>query len=186
MVVYDACGGLEVACATDSSEIVAVTAAMTAGTAYKILFHTDDDIYTMVDPTISVSPVVGDTCATAVDLTGQAFPYQLLGTFDDDSGPGGSCDTMPTNIVWYRFTPATTQTYTITANNPGGFLPYSRLVVREGASCAVFGTEVHCSENMDSTITANVALTGGTEYLIYFFTDGDSYTMVDPEITIAP
>ena len=40
--------------------------------------------------------------------------------------------------------------------------------------------------NSGKTATLTLTLQAGRSYLIVFYTDGDAYTMVDPEITITP
>ncbi|MBW2457663.1 MAG: hypothetical protein JRI68_24375, partial [Deltaproteobacteria bacterium] len=52
-------------------------------------------------------------------------------------------------------------------------------------SCAPFGAEVGCTTYSGKSITlSNLSLTGGQPYLIMFYTDGESYTMINPQITI--
>jgi hypothetical protein len=180
--------GTEVQCKTASGKTLATSVVLTQGTDYLLAFHTDGDSYTMVDPTISIAqappPAPGEQCFNPVDLTAQAFPVVLTGTFTDDSGGGGTCDTTPNNIVWYAFTPSTTGSYTIAANNATSTEAYSRLAVFEGLSCSPKGAQVACQTANDTYVTATVDLTAGTSYLITFFTDGDTYTMVNPSITI--
>jgi hypothetical protein len=180
--------GAEVQCKTASSKTLATSVVLTQGTDYLLAFYTDGDSYTMVDPTISIAlappPDPGEQCIDPVDLTGATFPVTLTGDFTDDSGTGGSCDSTPTNIVWYAFTPPTTGSYTIAGNNATTDEAYSRLAVFEGLGCAPQGTQVAC-ETADLTyVSTTVDLTAGSPYLITFFTDGDPYGMENPSITI--
>jgi hypothetical protein len=142
----------------------------------------------MVNPTISIvagpPPQPGEQCFDPVDLTGQTFPVALTGTFPGDSGGGPSCDTTPNNIVWYAFTPSTSGSFTIAANNATSTYAYSRLAVFQGLSCSPKGAEVACQTASSTSISATVNLTAGAPYLIMFFTDGDSFSMVNPSISI--
>ncbi|HVY47391.1 MAG TPA: hypothetical protein VHB21_15995, partial [Minicystis sp.] len=177
--------GAEVSCTTNSATDVSTTDTLEQGKTYLILFHTDGDTYTMVDPEISIGPPpAGSVCDNAVDVTGASFPVQLTGEFDDDPAVGGSCDTTPNNAVWFSFIPATTASYTISVANATTTFAYSRLAVFDGAGCSPLGTEVTCVTNSAKTASAQVSLTAGHPYRILFHTDGDSYTMVDPQITI--
>jgi hypothetical protein len=45
---------------------------------------------------------------------------------------------------------------------------------------------VACATSSNKTPSTTVTLTQGVTYLILFYTDGDSYTMIDPSITITP
>jgi hypothetical protein len=55
----------------------------------------------------------------------------------------------------------------------------------EGTSCIPYSTQVDCHSDTSTSITSTVAHNAGTPYLLMFFTDGESYTMVNPEITIS-
>jgi hypothetical protein len=180
--------GTEVACGTDSSTSVSTTVSLTQGTTYLIMFFTDGDTYTMVDPSIDIAPTspppAGGVCTNPLDVTGASFPVQSTGTFDIDPAAGPSCDTTPTNVVWYTFTPPSTGQYLIQASNQTTTIAFSRLAVFEGTTCAPLGIELDCVTETSTDIFTSVSLTQGTTYLIMFFTDGDSYTMVDPELVI--
>jgi hypothetical protein len=180
--------GAEIQCKTASAKTVSTSLVMTQGTDYLMTFYTDGDSYTMVNPTISIvagpPPQPGEQCFDPVDLTGQTFPVALTGTFPGDSGGGPSCDTTPNNIVWYAFTPSTSGSFTIAANNATSTYAYSRLAVFQGLSCSPKGAEVACQTASSTSISATVNLTAGAPYLIMFFTDGDSFSMVNPSISI--
>ena len=181
--------GTQLACVTASSLTATASVALTQGTPYLILFHTDGDAYTMVNPSISITRATtggGEFCATAADVTSATFPYQLTGTFNDDPAAGGSCDTTPTNAVWFSYTPATTGYYTISTTNHTSTGAYSVLAVFQGTSCSPLGTQQACVTASSTTAAAAVLLQGGTPYLILFHTDGASYTMVNPSITVTP
>lgn len=185
--------GPQLYCGTSSSKTHTTNNAilMDAATTYTIVFYTDGDSYAMEDPQLTVTagaaPPPGGVCELADDVTGASFPYTLTGTFDNDAYLGSSCDATPTNAVWYTFTPTTTQAYTISAVNHTTTAAYSELAVFESNACNPYGTEVTCGDNSDKTISlSGVMLTANVEYLIVFHTDGNTWTMVDPEITITP
>jgi hypothetical protein len=126
----------------------------------------------------------GTTCTDAVDLTGASFPFNLTGTFEGDPATGGSCAT-PTNAVWYTYTPSVSGVHGLYAENTDT-TAWSRLAIFETAACNPYGTEVLCDTQGDEFITTGAYLDAGTTYLILFHTDGDSYPMTDPSITITP
>ncbi len=126
----------------------------------------------------------GITCAAATDISSATFPFTLTGTFDDDPTVGFSCDASATNVVWYEYTPTTTGNYSIDATNNTTDWAYSRLVVLDGTGCAPYDTELLCLEVEDYVANGSISLTGGNTYLIAFFTDGDDYSMTNPEIHI--
>ncbi len=182
--------GAELDCVTDSSKSVTSSPVyLTVGVPYTIVFFTDGDSYTMVNPQITVTtlpqPPPGAICNTAANLTGQSFPYLLTGTFEDDPAAGGSCDSTPHNTVWYEYTPSSSGTYSISGTNGTTTNAYSRLAVFTGLMCAPLGGEVGCNTSSSKLVTlSNLSLVGGQAYLIMFYTDGDTYTMVNPQITI--
>jgi cysteine-rich repeat protein len=181
--------GPELTCETSTDTSASTRAYLTAGQDYLILFHTGASYDPMEDPRIDISPYtpgVGETCATAADVTGVAFPYTLTGTFDADVEAGGSCDTSPNNMVFFTYTPPSTGWYQLDLENQSSTLAYSRLAVFEGAACAPYGPELTCVTESSKTPAANLQLTGGQAYLIVFYTDGESYTMVDPILNIGP
>jgi hypothetical protein len=157
-----------------------------ADTTYLILFYTDGNPYTMVDPEIDIRPLGdGELCETAVDISTGPFPYQLLGTFGHDPPVSPTCDDSPTNAVWYVFTPPISAWYDISCVNNTTTDAWSRLAVFFGEGCGPFGPELLCQMNAATTITAPLFMVEGNPYLMVFFTDGDAWTMVDPEITVS-
>ena len=194
LVVWEGGGcaplGPEVSCVAVSGKTATASPLyLTQGQTYLIGFYTSGETYTMVDPQITITttapPLPGEMCISAVDLSAETFPYSLTGTFTND-GPGGSCDATATNIVWYTYTPTVTQDYTISGVNYTGTLAYSRLAIFETASCNPYGAQVACVTSSNKTPSTTVTLTQGVTYLIAFYTDGESYTMIDPDITITP
>ncbi len=179
--------GAELDCVIASSKTADTTVPLSAGTSYLIMFYTDGSGYSMINPEISVSLITydpGEVCTESVDVSSVTFPYQLTGTFDEDPSTGGSCDSSPNNAVWFQYTPAVTASYQIDVQNHTSSGAYSRLAVFEGSSCAPLGTELDCSISYSKTVSMNLTMTAGTPYQILFYTDGETYTMVDPEITI--
>ncbi len=181
--------GTELMCEAPTTLNVSGSAFLTAGTTYLIAFSTDGDSYTMVDPELDVTYTPqppGNHCTIPIDISSATFPHQEAGTFSDDPVVGFSCDSIPTNTIWYQFTAPSTGTFDIAATNATTTPAYSRLVVLETSGCDPYGSEVTCVDANDTSITASVSLTAGTTYLIAFFTDGEAYTMVDPSITLSP
>jgi hypothetical protein len=179
--------GTELGCLTQSGTSLVAEASLAAGTTYLILFHTDGDGFTMVNPSLTITKQTtgaGEFCSTAADVSGVTFPYQLAGTFSQDPASGGSCDSSPTNAVWFSYTPAATGYYTVAATNHTGTTAYAVLAVFAGAACSPLGTQLACVTASGKTASTTVALTAGTTYLVLFHTDGNSYTMVDPSISI--
>jgi hypothetical protein len=179
--------GTELTCVTATSKSISAEVTLTADATYLIPFYTDGEVYTMVDPLLeieAIGPDPGTACTNPYDVTGATFPVQLTGTFDDDPAVGGSCDATPTNVVWFSYTPDATDIYRIDLVNNSDTNAYSRVAVFESTSCSPYGTELTCVTATSKSISAEVTLTAGTSYLIPFFTDGDVYTMIDPEITI--
>lgn len=128
----------------------------------------------------------GAICSSPADVTSETFPFHLYGVFDDDPSAGGSCDPSPNNAVWFTFTPPPTTSYTIQLQNHTTTFAYSRVAVFQTIACGPYGAEIACEANSSRSISTTVNLTQGITYLILFYTDGESYTMVNPEITITP
>jgi len=148
------------------------------------VYHTDADTEPTEAPEISIAPSEGDICANPADLSSVTFPHQIVGEFEDDPATGPSCDTTPTNTVWYSFTPATSDWYEIQLENFTTTSASSRLAVFETLACGTYGTPIACEDPTGKLATALVNLTAGQPYLIMFFTSGTTYTMVDPQIDI--
>jgi hypothetical protein len=179
--------GTEISCTTAAGTSIAAQLSLTGGVSYLILFHTDGDSSTMLNPAITIAEVgPGDACQTAYDVSAESFPFVLSGQFDADPAVAGSCDTTPTNIVWFRYTPSVTDDYTITLVNASTTTPSSRLALFDGTSCSPLGSELSCTTTGTASAGTSVALTAGQPYLIAFYTDGNASTMVDPQITIIP
>jgi hypothetical protein len=179
--------GTELECSTSSSKSVSTLARFTQGKDYLVMFYTDGASYTMVDPTIDIAreaPGGGETCAAPVDISSATFPYQLTGTYHEDPATGGSCETSATNAVFYLYTAPATATVTISAQNATTTNAWSRLAVFETASCSPYGTEAACDTANGKSISVTLNAVQSTTYLIVFYTDGDQYTMVNPQITI--
>jgi len=135
----------------------------------------------------TVPPYVppGETCDSAANVSAEAFPFQLFGTFGDDPATGGSCDTNANNTVWFSYTPAVTGDFLISLTNNTTTDAYSRLAVFSTTECSPYGTELTCATAVGKTVSDTVALTAGTPHLIMFYTDDESYTMIDPVIDLS-
>lgn len=179
--------GPEVACGRWSARTGSAVVDLDATQTYLIQVYTDEDIFTMVDPEITVSPFPGpgESCSTAVDISSVSFPYQLAGVFDWQ-GEGGSCDQTASNAVFYVYTPPTSGSYEIHAQNTTSDFAFSRLAIFEGSSCSPYGQEVLCELSMARDVSTTVSLVGGANYLIQFYTDGQNFPMVGPVISITP
>jgi hypothetical protein len=138
------------------------------------------------DATTVTCAQAGGLCSTAVDLTNATFPVQVTGTFADDPSAGGTCDTTPTNVAWFTYTAPETNTFVISGVNASTTSAWSRIAVFESDACSPYGAQVSCTTATSKSITATAAMVMGQTYLIMFYTDGDTYTMVDPTITIEP
>lgn len=179
--------GTEVSCLYVDDVTVNTVVELTGSQPYLILFYTDYDYDTMEDPSITVAPFAFDpaeACSTAVDVTSATFPYTQSGTFDYESAPGGSCDDEWSNMVWWTYTAPSTGSYTISATNATTTNAYSRIAVFETAACSPHGTQVACTTANAKNVSTTASLSSGTTYLITFYTDANSYTMVDPTLTI--
>jgi len=137
------------------------------------------------DTTACIAIPPGTTCASATDLSGATFPVQLTGTFDDDPATGFSCESLPTNTVWFEFTPSTSGVYTVDATNNTTTDAWATLVILDGTACGPYDAELYCDTSMAKNASGSAVMYAGSTYLIAFLTDGDTYTMVDPEIDIS-
>ena len=183
--------GTEVACDTATSTSIQTDVDLTAGQTYVVAFHTDGDTYSMVNPVMDIGikppPPPGGDCDSAVDATGQTFPFQAPGDFEDDPSIAPTCDSTVTNASWFTFTPGTTDWYDLQLINNTTTNAFSRVAVFEGGSCGAPGPQVHCGTSTGTTYDTpnSIQMTGGVTYTILFWTDGDTYSMIDPEITVA-
>lgn len=135
---------------------------------------------------LNPAATAGMTCADALDITGASGTISLTGDFTDDPATGGTCDTTPTNGVWYKYTAAVTGVHSITAENATTTAAYSRIAIFETDACTPYGTELSCQLASSKVAAVGASLTAGTTYLILFHTDGGTYTMIDPKITVTP
>lgn len=181
--------GTEVHCSTDSSRVVETPVTLLAGTRYVIAFYTDGQSYTMVDPTLSVTLLVmdpGETCATAVDVTNETFPFQVTGDYTTDPTQSSRCDPTPTNAVWFRYTPTVSGEFQIITRNYFATNASSRLAVFQASSCAAIQDDLDCMTTTGKIALLETYLTQGVDYYILFHTDSNASGLVDPEITINP
>jgi hypothetical protein len=177
--------GAEVGCVTMQALTAWQQLELAAGSSYLILFHTDAESFTMIDPQIDIRPLgIGELCIEAADATDAEFPVQLLGTFKHDPAVAPSCDPTPTNAAWFSFAPEMSGVHQITVTNHTTTDAWSRLAVFQGDACEPTGAEIACVQAAALSATATVTMAVGTTYTILFYTDGDQYTMVDPELSI--
>ncbi len=182
--------GAQVVCETSSSNTIdVIDLYLDAGTTYTIMFHTDGSSYDMVDPTINVQtqapPPAGSMCPLAIDLDGVSLPYQAMGTFDYTGQPGGTCDTIADNVVWFTYTVTASNWYRIDGTNYGASTG-NRIAVFEGTDCTPMGADVACGTSPAAAFTLDhIWLESGTTYLISLYTSSSSNTMVNPEIDIS-
>jgi len=181
--------GAQLACDLSTTASAENLVQMTAGQTYLIAFYTGAETTTMVNPQVDIipySPAPGEVCTDAIDVSGVAFPHLVVGDFSVDPTAGGSCDTTPNNAVFFSYTPTATGWYQIDLDNATTTIAYSRLAIFQTTACSPYGAEEACLTSTTTTIGANVELFAGQSYLILFYTDGESYTMIDPTITIGP
>jgi hypothetical protein len=179
--------GNELACAAMMSKGIGFEADLTAGETYLILFHTDGEPYTMVEPTLYIAPAgPGETCELAVDLTGASFPVTTSGTFYGDPNVVDSCTGTPTNTFWFSYTAPSDDPVSVVAQNLSTMTASSRLAIFEGTSCDPIGSEVSCTTASSKTISTGLVPTSGSTYLFAFYTNGPTWTMVDPTVSIIP
>ena len=96
-----------------------------------------------------------------------------------------TCASAWANAVWFHFTPSESAVHELYANNTTTTQAYSRLVVLNGTGCDPYGGQVDCGTTSAKSITRRVSLDKGVHYLIGFFTDGATYSMVDPSLSIS-
>lgn len=129
----------------------------------------------------------GTYCDWPIDVTSVSFPHGVTGVFDDDPAVTTSCtDNTPTNAVWHSYRASTTAQHTILVENATTTNAWMRLAVFNGTGCSPLGSEIDCVQNSSKTVTITVSMTSGQWYRIFTYTDGLTYTMVDPQITITP
>jgi hypothetical protein len=181
----------EVFCATMQDPHFVGTTTLTGGTEYLIMFFTDGGAYPMESPIVDIQPSPGGlSCPDPAVITPGAFPVTLplVGTYGDDPALAPTCDTTVTNASWWQFTPTTTDYYSFHFTNATGTNAYSRAVIYQSAACLPTG-ELACTTNAAKDVTTSgVQLTAGTTYTLLFYTDGETYTMIDPsvEVSIVP
>jgi len=130
------------------------------------------------------SPMAGAFCDVPVDLNAATFPLSISGDYMDDPAVGGSCAMIPYNAIWFAYIAPSSGSYTFDLTNNTTTLAYSRFAAFETNSCSPLGTEVSCETATSASISSTIDLTAGTSYTFVFYTDGDVYTMINPEISI--
>jgi hypothetical protein len=195
IVIYEgtSCGtmGTEINCTTSTNKKPAATAELEAGKTYLVLYYTDDfgsDSYTTVDPQIKVEPFeysMGASCDTIMEIPIAGETFTSEGNFTGAPAFTTTCsDNDPVNSFWFGFFPVESGTYSVVAVNQTTTFAYSRMSVYEGFSCDPLPTELSCDQAAGKTLTKSMDMVAGTPYMFLFYTDGSSWTMVDPTITI--
>ena len=129
-------------------------------------------------------PPYGTFCQWPIDVSSVTFPHVVTASFEDDPAVGSSCDDTPTEAVWYSYQASATADHLIHLDNQTTDYAFSRVGVFDGTGCSPLGTEVDCASSSSTTIDITVSMTSGQWYLILFHTDGNSWGMDDPSITI--
>ncbi len=181
-------GSMGTITAVDGSEYAIAFSGVSGGDEYTLTVGTGiedtcgNSLASAVEITIQITATPGANCDSAIDLSSELFPYDLTGYFETDD-TGGSCDPAATNMVFYSYTPTSTGTYTVQFENNTATAAYTRIWISEG-DCTFPGTEIDCDETLGTLGSTQVSLTSGQEYSIVAYTNGESYTMIDPSISI--
>jgi hypothetical protein len=207
MAVYTSAGGcsgpfMEVACSDDECGIrAALSVALTAGTTYYIVVWKFGTLTpaagaTAIQLRVSV-PVVppNDVCSGAeVIPSGGPFPCftsvadtTLAGTSGDP--PRASCQSQISRSVWYRFTPAHSAAYVISACHPETATTIYDTVMAVYAApggCGGALTEVACNDNactFRSAITNRLSQ-GMTYYLVVWEAGNQTCTLGETSVQL--
>ena len=193
LVLYEGAGcgasSVEQQCTTAPGKEVSMIAELEAGTVYLVHVYSDGPTFTLVNPTVSIQPyeesTTGFSCENSEDVSASDFPAGLTGQFTVD-GAGGSCSPVATNQVWFSYTPESTDNFKITVSNEDSSA-WGRVVVYKSSGCESLLTfEVECVEFTASGGEVVAAMQEGETYKIQYYTDGESYPMTNPGITIEP
>jgi hypothetical protein len=179
----------EVECSIAPDKEVSTVVDLEANTVYMVHFYSDGPTFTMVNPTVSIQPyeasTTGQNCANAEDISDATFPLQLNGSFTLD-GVGGTCDPTATNGVWFTYTASATDNYKLSVNNQDSSA-WGRVAVYQSEGCeSLASTEMQCTEFTAAGGEIPLSLEAGQTYKIHFYTDGESYAMTNPSISIEP
>ncbi len=207
MAIYVSAGGCsgpftQVACSDDECGIrAAMSVSLAAGITYYIVVWKYGTLApaagaTAIQLRVSVpAPPPNDTCSGAevIPATG-AFPYltsvadTTLATTSGDP-PRPSCPSQFARSVWYRFTPANTEAYAISACNPDTATTIYDTVMAIYAAPAGCGgplSEVVCDDDactFRSAITA--VLRAGTNYYVVVWEAGNrAYTAGETSVQL--
>ncbi len=141
---------------------------------------------------IPFPPPVNDTICSAIGIS-LATLYAGNTTYANAADPldanviaaGYACST-PNNTLWYSYTAATTDNYSITTNSPAsGGMDVWVGVFSGGATCNDPLTYIDCQQGaaVGGTATTVAALTAGTTY--YFMVDGVNGSVGAFDLTLA-
>lgn len=172
--------GPEILCQSESSRNDVVVD-LVAGQEYLILFHKNSNSYPIGNPEITLHPTVygpGERCSEAVDISAEAMPYQLLGSFWHNPDPPPSCNPLAYDQVWFTYTPTTTGWHEIGGSG-------SELAVFEGGDCASYGLELTCRWSSLGAPTIQY-LTSGVTYYLMTSSTSLNWPIEDPMISVVP
>jgi hypothetical protein len=136
---------------------------------------------------------VGENCSAAAGLDENGHA-SLTGDFAVDVGYSGSCVSAPwsgpegPNSVWFSFDATASGQHVASAVMLGATGtwsdPWNRLVIYDG--CGPEAAEVACGTATGPDVDLTFDAEAGKTYKVLYHTDGDSYAMVDPSITVGP
>jgi hypothetical protein len=161
---------------------------LTAGQSYLVLFHTDSEVFPMVDPSIFLRDMMeepGQFCGTALDVSAAAMPVVLDGTFELDPAAASSCDTTPANAVWYEYTPSSTAAHDFFVWDQTAAYAWLTVALFDGSSCSPLGTELACYGDEMGSVSTIATVTQGQPYRVLFHTDEEAEPMADPYLWIS-
>jgi hypothetical protein len=179
--------GGEQICRTSLGRSATTTLVLQGGTPYLVAFFTGYD--DMLDPELGVEAVTlppGSLCESAVDVSGATFPVSLPGDFTVEPSAGSTCDPMPHNAAWARYTAPVSDWYRFTAANPSPATSRLRLAVFAPSACELLAPQLDCAVSDTSSASAVAHVTAGQEVLLLASTQSDGITMVDPTFDVAP
>jgi hypothetical protein len=178
--------GPQLSCQATDTKTVNAAVTLTAGTAYTIVFYTEAESSTMVDPTIFITRNAGNTCADPLPLENGVYSWQYAtNTFVTADSEG--CTGWSANGVdrAHEVTLAAGETLTVTltpsANNPSIYLITD---CADSANSCVAGADQNGSGQPETLVYTSAA--GGTYYFIAdrFFGTGPTTATYTLDVTI--
>jgi hypothetical protein len=185
--VYDACGGIELACEGRSNE--KIITGLTGGQQYILQIWVDDISSNIGNFTIALEllpqPPANDVCSGAANLavypTESSAGNETYGNTElaTDSGNAPSCATSPIFDYFYQFTlPANVTDINILTGEATG----------EDLNIAIYdncgGNEIICEEGNTNHIIRG--LTGGNTYILQVWHEGSDVGLFNIAVEVAP